>query len=136
MSNVLLDACKECLADRGRTDDKLAQEVHDFIHENFEEKGKSWNYLLIDSVIDAFDKIEEKKQNQPEFRELDGVYFRVERNNKWQNICFSDLTEEEMTKVLENKDLQWVKNLCRILGKRIREIGDSLGLSCVSEEDE
>ena len=74
--------------------------------------------------------------NQPEFRELDGVYFRVERNGKWQNICFSDLTEEEMTKVIENKDLQWVKSLCIILGKRIREIGDSLGLSCVSEEDE
>ena len=74
--------------------------------------------------------------NQPEFRELDGVYFRIERNGKWQNICFSDLTEEEMTKVIENKDLQWIKSLCIVLGKRIREIGDSLGLSCVSEENE
>lgn len=132
MSTFLLDACKECLTDKGRKDDELAQKIHDFIHENFEEKGKSWNYILIDALIDEFDK----KRKQPEFRELDGIFFRVERNDKWQNICFSDLTEEEMVKVLENKDLQWVKNLCRALGKRIREIGDSLGLSCVSEEDE
>lgn len=26
-------------------------------------------------------------------RNLDGVYFRVERDGKWQNICFSDLTK-------------------------------------------
>lgn len=132
MSNFLLSACKNCLADRGRTDDELAQKIHDFIHENFEEKGKSWNYILIDALIDEFDK----KRKQPEFRELDGVYFRIERNGKWQNICFSDLTEEEMTKMLENKSDEWLKSLCKILGKRIREIGDSLGLSCVSEEDE
>lgn len=29
-----------------------------------------------------------------EFRNLDGIYFRVQRNNKLQFICFSDLTEE------------------------------------------
>ena len=37
-----------------------------------------------------------------EFRNLDGVYFRVQRNNKWQSICFSDLTEEEKNKIKEN----------------------------------
>lgn len=28
-------------------------------------------------------------------RELDGCYFRIQRDGKWQNICFSDLTEIE-----------------------------------------
>lgn len=28
-------------------------------------------------------------------RNLDGVYFRVKRNNKFENICFSDMTEDE-----------------------------------------
>lgn len=29
-------------------------------------------------------------------RKLDGVYFRIKRNDKWENVCFSDLTEEDM----------------------------------------
>ena len=29
-------------------------------------------------------------------RNLDGVYFRVQRDGKWGNTCFSDLTQEEM----------------------------------------
>ena len=126
MSNVLLDACKECLADRGRTDNELAQKVHDFIHKNFEEQGRTWNYVLIDSVIDAFDKAAEG--HKPEFRELDEVYFRVKRNNKWQNICFSDLTEEEMDEMLANRSDEWLKNLCKILGKALRNIGDQFDI--------
>ena len=29
-------------------------------------------------------------------RNLDGIYFRVQRDEKWGNTCFSDLTQEEM----------------------------------------
>ena len=29
-------------------------------------------------------------------RNLDGIYFRVQRDEKWENACFSDLTQEEM----------------------------------------
>ena len=29
-------------------------------------------------------------------RNLDGIYFRVECDGKWQSICFNDLTEDEM----------------------------------------
>ena len=29
-------------------------------------------------------------------RNLDGIYFRVQRDGKWGNTCFSDLTQEEM----------------------------------------
>ena len=32
---------------------------------------------------------------------LDGVYFRVKRNGKWDNICFSDLTEDEQDVAIE-----------------------------------
>lgn len=28
--------------------------------------------------------------------DLDGIYFRVERNGKWQSLCVSDLTPEEV----------------------------------------
>ena len=63
-------------------------------------------------------------------RNLDGVYFRVNRDGKWQNICFSDLEEHEIDKVLEGKSMEWVISLAKILGKRIKEIGDELDIMC------
>lgn len=63
-------------------------------------------------------------------RNLDGVYFRVKRNNKFENICFSDMTEEEMDKVLEGRSETWFRNMCKTLGQTIRQIGDQLDLQC------
>jgi hypothetical protein len=121
MSELLRKACEECIADKGKEDDVLVQRLHDYVHENYEEKGKPWNYTLLDSLIDEWEK-------DVEFRELDGAYFRVERNNKWQNICFSDLTEEEMRKIIDGKDEKWLKELCVILGKTLRRIGDMFNI--------
>lgn len=70
-----------------------------------------------------------------EFRELDGVYFRMERNGKYQNICFSDMTEEEMDRILEKQDTIWLRNMCKILGKTLRDMGDQLNIVCGDGED-
>lgn len=61
-------------------------------------------------------------------RNLDGVYFRINRDNKWQNICFSDLTEEEMDSVMAGRPEEWLHSMCKILGKTIRDIGDQLDI--------
>lgn len=61
-------------------------------------------------------------------RNLDGVYFRVKRDGEWKNICFSDLTEEEMDQMLSNRPEGWLRDMCKILGKTIRSIGDQLDL--------
>lgn len=63
-------------------------------------------------------------------RNLDGIYFRIKRNDKYENICFSDLTEEEMKKVVEGREEKWLKNMVIILGKRIKEIGDTFDIIC------
>lgn len=68
-------------------------------------------------------------------RELDGYFFRVERDGKWQNICWSDLTEEEMNKLLENRSVEWLKSLCIGLGKVIRHIGDTLDITTKEPEE-
>ena len=62
-------------------------------------------------------------------RNLDGVYFRVKRDDEWQNICFSDLTDNEMEEVMQNRSDEWLKNMCKILGKTIRNIGDQLDIA-------
>lgn len=61
-------------------------------------------------------------------RNLDGVYFRVRRNGKYENICFSDLTGGEMKQVMDGKGEEWLKNLCIILGETIHRIGDELDI--------
>ena len=63
-----------------------------------------------------------------EKRNLDGVYFRVERDGKWGNICFSDLSEIERIEVMKDRDANWLKSMCLILSSTIRKIGDELDL--------
>lgn len=57
-------------------------------------------------------------------RNLDGVYFRIGK----ENICFSDLTDEQKTNVMKSKDVEWLKSLCIILGNTIKEIGDQFDI--------
>ena len=44
-------------------------------------------------------------------RNLDGYYFRVERDGKWRSICFTDLTNSESSQVLEGKSDKWLESL-------------------------
>ena len=63
-------------------------------------------------------------------RNLDGIYFRVQRDEKWGNACFSDLSQEQMERVMENRDVDWLKSMCIQLRKTIRRIGDELDIVC------
>lgn len=63
-------------------------------------------------------------------RDLDGVYFRVERDGKFDSVCFSDLAEVQMRDVLKGHSKEQLLEMCVILGKRIREIGDQLDIVC------
>ena len=63
-------------------------------------------------------------------RNLDGIYFRIKRNNKYESICFSDLTEDEMDEVLKDRDVKWLKSLAKMLGRTIREIGNQFDIIC------
>ena len=62
-------------------------------------------------------------------RNLDGVYFRIKRDDEWQNICFSDLTDDEMEEVMKDRPVEWLKSMCKILGHTIRDIGDQLDIA-------
>lgn len=61
-------------------------------------------------------------------RELDGCYFRIQRDGKWQNICFSDLTEIERDFVMKDRDERWLKSLCGHLADCLRGIGDEFDI--------
>ena len=60
-------------------------------------------------------------------RNLDGIYFRVKRDN-WENICFSDLNVEEMQEIMKDKDIVWLKSICTELALIIKDIGEELDI--------
>lgn len=57
-------------------------------------------------------------------RGLDGLYFRIGK----ENICFSDLSDEQMDEVMKGRNEEWLKCLCKILGDIIYEIGEQFDL--------
>ena len=61
-------------------------------------------------------------------REIDGVYFRIKRNGKWQAPCSSDLTADEGETVCEGRDAEWFKSLAYHLADCIKAIGEQFDI--------
>ena len=72
----------------------------------------------------------------PVKRNLDGYYFRVERNGKWENVCFSDLRADEMIAMLSDRSENWLISLCMGLGEQLHLMGDQLGIELVYDDEE
>ena len=54
-------------------------------------------------------------EDYPARRDLDGVYFRVERDGRWLSLSFTDLTEEERERVMGHRSLAWTREMVLIL---------------------
>lgn len=63
-------------------------------------------------------------------RNLSGIYFREEINGHWENVCFEDCSEEKQNEILDTKEPEFVKNLAKMLGKTIKELGDRFDIMC------
>ena len=73
----------------------------------------------------------------PMKRDLDGCYFRVKRDGKWGNVCFSDMTPEEREEVIQGRSAEWWKSLACHAADRLRQVGDKFDIVCrFGEEDE
>jgi hypothetical protein len=55
-------------------------------------------------------------------RNLDDIYFRIERNGKYENVCFSDMTESEQREVLKDKPIRFVTEVAL----EVNEEGDDV----------
>jgi len=69
-----------------------------------------------------------EKSDIPAFRNLDGVYYRVVRDGKHVNRCFSDLSEAEQDGIMAEYNAEQLRRLCRYLSISLRQIGDTLEL--------
>ncbi len=61
-------------------------------------------------------------------RNLDGCYFRIRRGEKYENLCFSDLTRDEQEELLKDKSPEYIQGLAIHLAETLRQIGDQFDL--------
>ena len=56
------------------------------------------------------------------------MYIRVERNGKYENCSFTDLTEIEQRHFLAGLDLRRITSMCLVLADELRGIAEELDL--------
>ena len=76
------------------------------------------------------------KEEIPVKRDLDGIYFRVLRNGRWEARCFSDLTHEEQEKCLEGYTLGSLKDMVFHLADCLAQLGEAFDIVSTEADDE
>lgn len=63
-------------------------------------------------------------------RNLSGIYFRSknEETGRYDNVVFEDLTREEQDKMMEGREVQWLKSLAIQLADTLNSIGDQFDI--------
>ena len=56
--------------------------------------------------------------------DLDGIYFHVERDGKWQSLCVSDLTPEELKSVTKDWDCNQLTIVAKELSCTLKSLFD------------
>lgn len=64
----------------------------------------------------------------PTVRKLDGVFFRVERDGEWRNVCYSDMTQAERDEVIGDRPARWWKSLAEAMADYLRAVGDQFDI--------
>ena len=57
-------------------------------------------------------------------RNLDGIYLRIKRGEKYEAVCLSDMTEEELEANLREDKGAWLKGAVIHLALTLHEIGE------------
>lgn len=60
----------------------------------------------------------------PKQLELDGIYVRVQRDSRYQNLSFTDLTLEEQKAFLEDLNERALERMCLQLAENLRSFGE------------
>ena len=67
-------------------------------------------------------------------RNLDGIYMRVKRDGKYQPICLSDMTKEELEEALNPERGEWLKGAVIHLAGQLRAVGDKFNIVRVEDD--
>lgn len=69
-------------------------------------------------------------------RNLDRIYLRIKRNGKYQAVCLSDMTREELEENLNPERGEWLKGAVIHLALTLHAIGDKFCIAAITEENE
>lgn len=69
-------------------------------------------------------------------RELCGIYFRVERDGKFEDVCFTDMTELEQKRAIYDFSPESLRNMCMVLAGVVRNLGDMFDISAEKGEEQ
>lgn len=53
---------------------------------------------------------------------MDGIYYRVKREGKWKDICFSDMTPEEIDEVIGDQPASYWRRVADHLAHNLRQL--------------
>lgn len=67
-------------------------------------------------------------------RNLDGIYLRIKRDGKYQAVCLSDMTKEELEEVLNPERGEWLKGAVIHLAGQLRAVGDKFDIVRVEDD--
>ena len=67
-------------------------------------------------------------------RNLDGIYLRIKRDGKYQAVCLSDMTKEELEENLNPERGEWLKGAVIHLALTLHAVGDKFDLVCAEDE--
>lgn len=68
-------------------------------------------------------------------RDLDGIYIRVKRGDKYEAVCLSDMTKEELEKTLNPERGEWLKGAVIHLALTLRTIGDQFDIARAEDSE-
>lgn len=71
-------------------------------------------------------------------RNLDGIYFRVQRDGEWLSICYSDMTQGERDELAAKRaehatpeeQAAWWRRMADLLADQLYDMGEQLGVMC------
>ena len=67
-------------------------------------------------------------------RNLDGIYLRIKRDGKYQAVCLSDMTADELEETLDPERGEWLKGPVIHLAGQLRAIGDKFDIVRVEDD--
>ena len=71
-------------------------------------------------------------------RNLDGIYFRVQRDGRWENVCYSDMTPDERGEVIYDRmderpleeQVGYYRRLAELMADQLYGMGEQLEVMC------
>ena len=67
-------------------------------------------------------------------RNLDGIYLRIKRDGKYQAVCLSDMTADELEETLDPERGDWLKGAVIHLAGQLRAVGDKFNIVRVEDD--